>query len=91
MRTGEVVANITVLNEQFRLPEVDELVQRKREGAEKMRLADTEVALHEQHFDRLEADLNAAHDNSQLPDEPTTTEALNDFVVRLRLQTEASR
>jgi uncharacterized protein len=90
MRTGDVVANITVLNELFRLPEVDELVQRKREGAEKMRLADFEVALHERHFDRLEADLNAAHDRSQLPDEPTTTAALNDFVVRLRLQTEAS-
>jgi len=83
MRTGHVVANITVLNELFRLSEVDELVQRKREGAEKMRLADTEVALHEQHFDRLEADLNAAHNNSKLPDEPTTTAALNDFVVRL--------
>lgn len=91
MRTGEVVANITVLNELFRLPEVDALVQRKREGAEKMRLADSEVALHEQHFDHLEADLNAAHDKSQLPEEPTTTAALNDFVVRLRLQSEASR
>jgi predicted nucleotidyltransferase len=32
MRTGNIVANLTVLNESFRLPEVDELVQRKREG-----------------------------------------------------------
>jgi len=90
MRTGEVVANLTVLNELFHLPEVSELVQRKREGVEKMRLAETEVALHEEHFDRLEAELNQAHDKSQLPDEPTTTAALNEFVVRLRLQAEAS-
>lgn len=91
MRSGDVVANITVLNELFRLAEVAELVQRKREGAEKMRLNDAEIALHDRQFDHLEADLNAAHDSSLLPDEPTTAEALNDFVVRLRLHTEASR
>lgn len=90
MRTGDVVANINVLNEEFRLTEVEELVQRKREGAEKMRLDDAEVALHEQHFDRLEAELNTARDSSQLPVEPTTTAALNELVVRLRLQAEAS-
>lgn len=91
MRTGEVVANVTVLNEVFRLSQVNELVQRKRQGAEKMRLDNAEVAFHEQQFERLEAELNVAHDESSLPDGPTTTEALNDFVVRLRVQTEASR
>jgi uncharacterized protein len=91
MRTGEVVANVTVLNEVFRLPQVNELVQRKRQGAEKMRLDNAEVAFHEQQFERLEAELNVAHDESRLPDGPTTTEALSDFVVRLRVQTEASR
>ncbi|MGC4066741.1 MAG: nucleotidyltransferase domain-containing protein [Polyangiaceae bacterium] len=91
MRTGDVVANLTVLNDLFRLTEVGELVQRKREGAEKMRLADSEVALHEKHLERLEVELNIAHDQSQLPEEPTTTDALNDFVVRLRLKTEMAR
>lgn len=86
MQTGDVVANINVLNERFRLDEVDELVQRKREGAEKMPLSDAEVARHDEHLDRLESVLNAAHDASQLPDEPTTVEALDDFVVRLRLE-----
>lgn len=90
MRTGEIVANLNVLNDQFCLVEVDELVQRKREGAEKMQLSDADVALHERHLDRLESELNAAHDRSQLPDEPTTVDALNDFVVRLRLQPEGS-
>lgn len=91
MRTGEVIANIVVLNELFRMAEVTELVQRKREGAERMRLDDTDIALHDRNLDRLEGELNAAHDGSHLPNEPTTADALNDFVVRLRLQTEAAR
>ena len=35
MQTGEVIANIQLLNERFRLTEIDELVARKRTGAEK--------------------------------------------------------
>lgn len=86
MRTGEVVANITALNQEFRLHEVDELVERKRSGAEKERLGDGEPAAHDRALDRLEAELIAAHRTSSLPDEPTTTAALDDFAVRLRLE-----
>ena len=67
MRTGHVVANITVLNELFRLAEVDELVQRKREGAEKMRLRDTEIALHDQYFDLSLPKTRSAHKSRGLP------------------------
>jgi uncharacterized protein len=86
MRTGEVVANITVLNDHFRLSEVDELVRRKRLGAEKMGLDGAEIALHDRRLDLLEAELEQAGVESRLPNEPTTSEALNDFVVRLRLE-----
>lgn len=85
MRTGEVVANITLLNDAFRLAHVDELVKRKREGAEKMKLDPAEIALHDGFLDQLEQQLGAAHEASVLPDEPTTLAALDDFVVRLRL------
>ena len=85
MRSGEVVANLSVLNDAIRIPEVNELVQRKQQGAEKMPLTDDEIARHTRHLDRLEAELHQAHEQSTLPDEPTTSEALNDFVVRLRL------
>jgi len=85
MRTGEVVANIAVLNEHFRLPEIDELVTRKREGTEKMALSEAEVRRYDAHLERLEADLQAAHATSTLPNEPSTADALDDFVVRLRL------
>lgn len=87
MNSGEVVSNIVLLNEQFRLSAVDELVSRKRQGAEKMALVESELQQHAQHLDRLERDLLNAYEQSQLPMEPTTTAALNDFVVRLRLST----
>lgn len=85
MQAGEVIANIQVLNERFRIAEIEELVARKRGGAEKMPLDDRELDHHGAVLDRLEAALQAAHDASQLPDEPTSTRALDDFVIRLRL------
>lgn len=86
MDTGEVIANIEVLNERFRMSEIDELVTRKREGAEKMRLHTCELNAHATLLDALESKLEAAHATSHLPLEATTADALNDFVVRLRLQ-----
>lgn len=86
MRTGDVVSHIRVLNEHFMLPQIAELVARKREGAEKMPLEPKEMSAHEAYLDALESELQAAHDTSSLPLEPTSTEALEDFVVRLRLQ-----
>jgi uncharacterized protein len=85
MQSGEVVANIQVLNDRFRFAEIDELVARKRAGAEKMALDDRDQDQHGGLLDRLEATLQAAHDASKLPDEPTSAAALQDFVVRLRL------
>ncbi|MEM1034130.1 MAG: nucleotidyltransferase domain-containing protein [Myxococcota bacterium] len=85
METGEVVAHLPKLNERFRWAEIDELVARKRAGTEKMALDDHEVTHHGQQLDRLEAKLDEAHDASRLPDAPTTVAALEDFVVRLRL------
>lgn len=85
METGEVVANIEVLNERFRLSEIDELVARKRAGAEKIALDDRDMEVHGDLLDRLEVKLQEAHDASSLPNEPTTVAALQDFVVRLRL------
>lgn len=87
MQTGEVIANITVLNERFRLSAIDELVVRKREGAEKMRLDERDLSTHAGLLDRLEADLQQAHAASRLPESATTVDALEDLVVRLRLDT----
>ncbi len=85
MQTGEVVAHIGTLNAAFRLDEVEELVARKRAGQEKSAIAAAELALHMPRLLALEEALEAASDASSLPLEPTTREALDDFVVRLRL------
>lgn len=87
MWTGELDANLPSLNQRFRMDPIDALVQRKREGAEKMKLDADELAMHERHLDRLEAQLGEAHALSQLPLEPQTTAALDDLVVRARLET----
>lgn len=85
MRTGEVVANIAVLNDAFRLGQVAELVDRKRHGAEKMALDAAELTQHDRYLDQLEKELVEAHAGSKLPEAPTTAEGLDDLVVRLRL------
>lgn len=85
MQTGEVVAHVGALNERFRIAAIDDLVARKRAGAEKMRLDERDLAVHGPLLDRLEAELQGAYDRSSLPDEATSAGALDDFVVRLRL------
>lgn len=85
METGEVISNIQLLNEHFRLPQIDELVARKRAGAEKMGLNDRDMETHGGLLDQLEAKLHQAHEASSLPNEPTTVDALQDLVVSLRL------
>ncbi len=91
MRTGQVVANLGDLNEEFSIKEIEELVARKRAGAEKMRLTERDLTQHTVLLDRLEATLQQAHEASRLPDEATSTAALDDFVVRLRLATAVGR
>jgi len=87
MRTGEVVANIAVLNELFGLDQVTELVERKRAGTESMRVDDRQLAAHAEVLDRLEDRLQDEHRRTSLPQEPTTSAGLEDLVVRLHLET----
>lgn len=89
MRSGEIVSNLVALNQLFGSNEIDELVARKRAGDETMRLEERDLAVHAPLLDRLEILLSDAHAKSDLPAEPTTTAALEDFVVRLRLATAA--
>lgn len=88
MRTGEVEANLVTLNETFKLPYIPELVARKLSGPEKSKLADADVAFHESEYQRLRGELQAAHETTHLPEVPSeeTRRALNDLLVRVRLQ-----
>lgn len=89
MRTGALEANLVTLNEEFRLPYIAELVARKLAGPEKSKLEDADIAFHEAEYQRLRGELQAAHDQSRLPELPGegTRSALNDLLLRVRLQT----
>jgi predicted nucleotidyltransferase len=86
MRTGKVEANLVVLNDEFRLPYVPELVERKLHGAEKGTLASNEAEFHKREYERLVAQLEVEANDSQLPDESGCRDALNDLLVRIRLE-----
>jgi predicted nucleotidyltransferase len=85
MATGEVEANLLTLNESARLPYIDELVARKLAGAEKCKLDAADIDFHEREFNRLVATLEDAGASSKLPEHATAKPALNDLLIRLRL------
>jgi hypothetical protein len=85
MRTGEVEANLVRLNAEARLTHVDDLIARKLAGPEKSALDDADVDFHRREYERLRAELEAAHRASSLPEGPTARRVLNDLLVRLRV------
>ena len=85
MRTGEVEANLEVLNETFRLPYIPDLIARKRAGPEHSTMSDADLAFHRAEYERLQAMLEEAGRASQLPREPDCAADLDDLLVRLRL------
>ncbi|UBV45363.1 nucleotidyltransferase domain-containing protein (plasmid) [Deinococcus taeanensis] len=87
MKTGEIQANLGVLNEEARLPYLDELMAQKRSGAEKEPFRG-DAAFFEQEFQRLTRQLEEARDASHLPGEVggETTRALSNLLVTLRLK-----
>jgi predicted nucleotidyltransferase len=93
MRTGEVEANLVTLNQEFRMPCLAELVALKLAGPEKSKLPDVDIAFHESEYLRLRGELQAAHEASTLPELPSdqTRNALNDLLVRLRLNAAEGR
>ena len=86
MRTGEVEANLVRLNEAARLSHVDDLIARKLAGPEAALLDEDGLEFHRCEYERLQAELEAAHRDSRLPEGPTARPALNDLLVRLRLE-----
>lgn len=85
MRTGEVEANLMVLNDSAKLPYIDELVDRKRSGPEKGTLQAADLEFHNREHERLTAQLESAYAASKLPEMPSARKELNDLLVRLRL------
>ncbi|MBL0869747.1 MAG: nucleotidyltransferase domain-containing protein [Phycisphaerales bacterium] len=90
MRTGLVESNIQRLNAEFRIPDINELVALKTAGEEKQELQGHDLSKHAAMYESLVARLEQARAESSLPDEPHPTHgraALDDFLVRIRMQT----
>jgi uncharacterized protein len=85
MRTGEVQANLKLLNEELKLPYLPELIERKVRGTEKGRLERADLGFHQREYKRLRSELEQAHQESKLPEAPGGAGALHDLLVRIRL------
>jgi predicted nucleotidyltransferase len=91
MRTGEVQANLKLLNEDFKLPYIPDLIGRKRSGTEKGRLEQADLGLYQREYERLRSALELAHQESKLPEAPSGASALHDLLVTIRLGQVARR
>src|SRR5262245_58806343 len=91
MRIGTVEANLVRLNDLFRLPWVPELIARKLAGPEQSTLDEGDVSFHQGEYERLQASLEEASTQSWLPEAPTARAALNDLLIRLRLEERGAR
>jgi len=85
MRTGCVEANLIRLNEEFKLPFIDDLVARKLAGAEKGQIGSDSLAFYERQYHLLIGALEEAGQASRLPEGPSSKSALNDLLVRIRV------
>ena len=86
MRTGRVEANLNVLNAEYRLPYIPNLIERKMRG-ENTTLNDADVAFYRVEYERLRVELQASQDGSKLPEAPdeSTRAAINDLLIRVRM------
>jgi predicted nucleotidyltransferase len=86
LASGRIEAHLPTMLEEHPVEGVDELIERKRTGAEHQQLAGGEWERWRALADGLEQELLAAFERSTLPDEPTSVPQLDDFVVRTSLE-----
>ncbi|MEH1823309.1 MAG: nucleotidyltransferase domain-containing protein [Nostoc sp.] len=88
MQTGVIEANLIKLNEVFNLSYIPDLIAQKLAGTERSILSDINVAFHQREYERLRNQLQEASQSSQLPEAPSSTAALHNLLVHLRLKSE---
>ena len=86
MQTDRVEANLPILNHDFRLPYIPDLITRKVGSAENSILDPAQVEFYAAEYQRLLVQLEQAAMDSLLPNESTGRDELNDLLVRLRLR-----
>lgn len=85
MRTGEVLSNLSILNQEFRLGFIDDMLDFKLAGEEKGRLDEPRLDLMEKEYRRMLGTLEIEGERSSLPPEPSSAGGLHDLLVRVRL------
>jgi len=89
LRSGRIEANLSRLLEAqpgLTAAPIPDLIARKQAGAEQAVLGPGELDAHLPALDALEVALAGAFGACSLPEQPTTFAALNDYVVRARLE-----
>lgn len=84
LRTGELNANLVELNNEFRNPNVPELLARKTQGEESSVLDAEAPGRYRADFEALLAELEGAFATCRLPETADAREDLSDLLVRLR-------
>jgi len=86
VQTGRIEANLNVLNDHYRLPQLPDLIAQKQTGPEKSTLSDADISFHEEEYLRLRGVLEEAHHRSTLREIPDgkARDSLNTLLLRLR-------
>jgi predicted nucleotidyltransferase len=85
METCEIEANLVRLNEQFRLPYINDLILRKTTSKEKGGIDEKDLPFHHHEYEKLQSQLTATFEKTTLPGAPTARPQLNDLLIRLRI------
>ena len=84
MKTRIVEANLNNLSQEFSLPLINDLIVQKRTGSEKSILTKTDIEYYEREYQRLQAKMETAYNNSYLPERPSAKSELNSLLIDIR-------
>ncbi len=85
LKSGQILAHLPSLLDLYPQAGVHDLMERKRHGEEHAALLPADVVTHLPFLERLAAELEQAFLTSELPDEVSTYDALDDLVIRICL------
>lgn len=84
LERGSVNANLAELNQEIGDPAIADLLVRKQEGEEHEQLPSLLLEEHRTNFQKYLEQLEAAFESTSLPDDPSSTARINDWLVRQR-------
>jgi len=85
MRTGQIEANLSILNQHFKLSYIEELINYKANSREKATLPNNDIKFYGGEYQRLRKILEEETAISKLPISHDLKPALEDLLIRLRL------